>query len=278
MIGSPADFLNNPSKLFSYRYEVPSTYLPEEFASHKVNIELFYIFKNNQLNISSFSDGTENENPDGDEAYLTNTIQVIKEPFQKGILEKCVFSIDNHPVFCIVNKGEVYDRDEKDEGFLGEYPYTVEIKNINILDEFVTNDIQITDNKYAMYLGLTEDNLFNFESLSLGVFKLLELLHPRYCHVVDSLLTSCFDFVGYLQMNIQNIHFINLDRRENKRFINREVDSIFKSCLSHYFNKDSKNARKIHLTLERILPLFDLPAQFKIEFPRQCLGFLNNTF
>jgi len=267
--GGSNSFLNSADKEFSFSLTVPRKAVPKMFRNHEINISFGYKFAERK---HPFTYGGDDYDEFGKKGVKFNfgVFNTVKEQNGRGILVKYLISIDQSP-FLEINRSEAFYDSGAYEGGSFTEAYSGEIKffNTEILGSLKKRDSL----KYFEKPSLEEIKVDFIEDTFISCIKLQKFIRETLSNhnvsfesEIDALLESCLKHLIGFQDYMKSIHFINLDRRENKRYIDPDRDSLFKTCIDYYFGNNAARVAGIHASLSRILPLFELPKNFKIDY------------
>jgi hypothetical protein len=267
--GEPNDFLFNQEKEFSFSISVPKLRLANNFQEHEVKVYLFYKF-------TSFDIDTKEPTNLLLDSILGKPIDYSKlliggyidGPKGRGVLTKYEIKVDDFETIQIVRDLRMRDfgayegSDGAEPGYDGE----ISFKNQEILFSIIKGDLSKLNIYNPIKLEFANYSFADKKKLCAYLKEFLSKYSIGCSELVNSLIQPCLEYVIDFQENLKNLEFIHLDRKSEKRFIDKNNSTLFKICIDNYFNNDFKDAGKIHSSLRELLPLFGLPSEFKIDY------------
>lgn len=263
--GEPSAFLNSTEKEHSIGINIANGNVPEIFHKPMITMQLFYKFKDRLTGY-----GYVNENSDIKENVDVNSTSkpskkrifgTISEPKGRGILSRYVIEFDNVPVIEINRSEDFFDVGQN--GFL--QAYSGNIRLLNALEDHLPSAPKSYLPK-SINLLFIEDSFINPEKLYPFLKTELNKVEIPVADLISELIYRCLNEFIYTEEYINDFQIIKLDRRENKRFIDQESNSLFKGCIDYYYGYGGGQISKIHETFSKILSLFNLPTNFIIEY------------
>lgn len=255
--GEPSAFLNAEDKELSIGVNIDSSCVSELFQKPQISLQLYYKFADRKSGYSYFKIRENLDEYSNAKPKWTFAGGTIPEPKGRGILSRYVIEFDNVPVVEI-SRDEDFSNAVQ-EGFIRQYDGKIKILNgiVNYLPFASESDFPISQN-----LKFIEDCYINPEEIYPYLKTELNKVEIPGADLISELVYNCMNWFLDCSEYIKDLQFIKLDRKETKRFIDQDSNSLFKGCIDYYFNRDKSKA---HETFGEILSLFNLPTHFKID-------------
>lgn len=259
-LGSPENFLNQEDE----GLEISLTPIKDSFLDSLANTEaslgLTYYFKKDHFR--TLSDIKESK-------YTFMNIEALPG---RGVLLKYTVYLNDIAVID-VKLDEMY-YDIGDDGFemATDAIFSLNFTALNKWnnENIVLDNIATANSFKICFLEESFYDLDGFLETTSEFIEKEQIIHKEF---LINLLESTFRGISDFNDSFRKISFVNLDRRHNKRYIDFNNSSLFNNCMNAYFQNNPSNAGRIHNVLGTILPLFDLPKEFKIE-PNAEFGFI----
>jgi len=267
-LGTPSTFLNNPEKELCYTIDISSESLSSIYSNHKVQIMLFFAFNVKSIVFTEYKNRDEvHNNPGSFETVYNNYFRgEIKERPGRGELVKYQIIIDNIPIIELskeLDKGEAnIIAGDGTELFRGKINFITPIKIKSFFD--VTKLLAQNSNKQELKVKFHGDTFTNLPKLKIFLANTFEKNEIQNSVELLDLINTCLTEVVKFQNEVPTLNYITLNRRENKRFIDNESTSMFKTSMELYY--DEKMLGSVVLILSKILPLFGLPSKVDIHY------------
>ncbi len=255
--GEPSAFLNSEDKELSIGVNIDNSWVSELFQKPQISLQLYYKFADRKSGYGYIKTRENLDEYSNAKPNWTFTGATLPEPKGRGILSRYVIEFDNVPVIEINRSEDFFDAGQHD--FIKGYDGNIRL--LNAMEGHLPSAIKSYLPK-SIKLLFIEDSFINPEELYPFIKTELNKEEIPHADLISELIYNCIHWFLDCSEYINELQFIKLDRKETKRFIDKDSNSLFKGCIDYYFNRDKSKA---HKTFSEILSLFNLPTHFKIE-------------